>query len=76
MQLATRRMATAPQRVPKARHNGYADAAALFRREYTCAPCAAGDCLLCDGGACKCICSEDLDRIRIPARRGSQESRI
>jgi hypothetical protein len=57
------------------RRNRFAIAADSFRRDYTCQPCAAGECLLCDGGDCKCVCSEDLDRMRTPARRGSSEAR-
>lgn len=29
-----------------------------------CAPCTRGECLLCDGDGCKCVCAFDLDRKR------------
>ena len=30
-----------------------------------CEGCLKGDCLLCDGGACRCTCALELDRKRV-----------
>ncbi len=36
------------------------------RVEGLCANCAKGQCLLCDGGECKCRCADELDRPHTP----------
>jgi hypothetical protein len=32
--------------------------------EVLCGACRAGDCLLCDGGSCRCVCALELDEPR------------
>ena len=33
-----------------------------------CSACKRGDCLLCDGGNCRCVCAIELDQ-KVPRRR-------